>query len=406
MTDINSQHGAQEIPIDGECDPRFAAVREAFLINFTDDGDWGASVCVMIGGRPVVDLFGGFQDKARSVPWRHDTLVNAYSTGKGVLAMLALDAVGRGEVSLDDPVCRLWPDFAGQGKSRISLRMLLAHRAGLPAIRPMLPPEAKYQWATMCAALAAERPFWEPDTAHGYHANSYGFLIGEVLRRATGREPGALLRERLAGPAGADYYWGVPAREHARIAPVLLLHESDIAHQQAQGEALMRSDGGEPDHKGMVWRGYFNPPGMSGFGSVNTTDWRNAVIPSSNGHANAAAIARIYDAWLFGLADESGERTPLASDALRTEAARIHSDGEDVVLGRPSRFGLGFQLPQPNRPIGPNPASYGHFGHGGSLGFADPDAGLAFGYVTNRPGARFLASRAMRVTAAVYEALG
>jgi CubicO group peptidase (beta-lactamase class C family) len=403
MTEISAA-SVTDPPLDGHCAPGFEAVRDAFRTNFIDDGDWGAAACVIVDGRCIVDIWGGYQDLARQQPWNRDTLVNAYSVGKGVLAILVLDAVERREIEFETRISRVWPEFSAAGKEGIRLRTLLAHRAGLPAIRPMLPPNAKYDWAWICRLLAGEVPFWEPGSAHGYHSNTFGYLVGEVLRRATGTPVGQLLRERLAGPAGADFYWGLPQVLHERVAPVLLTSEASIETQQAQGAALVAREHGTVDHRGMVWRGYFNPPGMSGFGSVNTADWRNATIPSTNGHANARAIARLYDALLGGVPRSGGGRRPVASAALRAEATRIHSDGEDLVLERRSRFGLGFQLSQPDRPIGPGPKAFGHFGHGGSLGFADPEIGLAFGYVTNRPGARFLASRAKRIADSVYAA--
>ncbi len=390
------------IPTGGHVAAGFAPVREAFVENFRVDGDWGAAVAVFVGGTAVVDLWGGYQDQARARPWARETLVNAYSTGKGVLAMLALDAVQRGEVALDVPVTRYWPEFAAAGKSSITLRMLLSHKAGLPAIRPLQPPERKYDWAAMCTLLAAEAPFWTPGTAHGYHSNTYGYMIGEVLRRATGLGPGALLRERLAGPLAADYYWGLDSQLQSRVADLLLPNDISLALQISQGkERLAReaSSGGEIDHAGMVWRGYFNPPGLSSFGNVNTPQWRAAVIPSTNGHATARGLAQLYNALIMP------RQKPWLDKAVLEEAISIQADGDDVVLDRPSRFGLGFQLPQPKRPIGPNPRAFGHFGHGGSLGFADPDAGIAFAYLTNRPGQRFLASRANRLIEALYQAL-
>jgi CubicO group peptidase (beta-lactamase class C family) len=403
MTEVRAP-GITDPPIAGVCDDRFAAVRDAFRINFTDDGEWGGAACAMLSGACIVDLWGGYHDLARQRAWGEHTLVNAYSTGKGVLGILVLDAIERGELDLDARVVDLWPEFGAAGKGDIRVRAVLAHRAGLPAVRPMLPPEAKYDWGLMCETLAAETPFWEPDSGHGYHSNTFGFLVGEILRRATGMAPGKLLRERLAGPAQAEYYWGLPESMHDRVAPVLLTNEISIESQQAQGSALLDREQGQVAHQGMVWRGYFNPPGMSGFGAVNTRDWRVATIPSTNGQANARALARLYDAVLHGVGSSVGRR-PVASRTLLEQATRIHSDGDDIVLSRPSRFGLGFQLPQPHRPIGPGPRAFGHFGHGGSLGFADPDIGLAFGYVTNRPGARFLASRALRVVDAIYAAL-
>jgi len=380
--------------VHGHWDSTFAEAVDAFRANFVEDGEWGAALCVSVGGRRILDLWGGYRDAECHRPWREDTLVNAYSVGKGMLAMLALECVERGELALDAPVARHWPAFETVGKERTTLRQLLSHQAGLPAVRPLLPAAAKYDWSLMCETLAAEAPFWEPGTAHGYHTNTLGFLVGEVMRRATGRGPGALLRERLAAPIGADYHWGLPAADDERVAEVLT---PEVAAEREPPE--------EPDgvigHAGMVWRGYFNPPGISGFGSVNTLEWRRAVIPSTNGHGTARAVAAIYDHFLRG----RRRGTRWVSQALIEEAATAQVDGPDVVLERPSRFGLGFQLPQPERPLGPNAEAFGHFGYGGSLGMADPVTGLAFGYVTNRPGARFLASRTARLLAAIYPRL-
>ena len=192
-------------PVSGEWDPAFQSVTDAFRTNFTDDGEWGGAVCAIIGGRQVVDLWGGFLDWEQTRPWQRDQIVNIYSSGKGLVSMLALHAVERGELELDQPVSQVWPEFAAAGKESVSLRMLLSHQAGLPAIRPRLEPGDKYNWDLMCKMLAKETPFWSPGSAHGYHVNTFGFLVGETLRRATGQSIGELLHDRLAGPADADF---------------------------------------------------------------------------------------------------------------------------------------------------------------------------------------------------------
>jgi len=395
------QPTAPAVPIEGACDPRFAAVREAFAANFDEPGDpeRGGAVCVRVAGRVVADVWGGHVDAERRRPWRHDTLVNAYSVGKGLLAILALSCVEDGLLDLDAPVASPWPEFAAQDKDRLTVRALLGHRAGLPGVRELLPEDAAYDWPRMCAALAAQAPWWEPGAAHGYHVNTQGFLVGELLRRATGRPVERLLRERLCGPLGADYWWGLPAREHARVSTVFA---PQVQLTRPEQWALAFPPTGDEAHDTMVWRTYFNPSGLSGIGTVNTAPWREAVIPSTNGHGNARAIAALYDAHLRGGAG-SGAR--VAGAALRAEAVEIVSDGPDRVLSRPSRFGLGFQLPQPARPIGPGPNAYGHFGYGGSLGMVDPDAGLAFAFVTNRPGDRWQTPRTQRLLEAVYACL-
>lgn len=381
-------------PIDGHCDPLFDAVRDAFHINFTADGDCGAALCVMLDGQVVADLWGGYTDRAQVNLWQRDTLVNVYSVGKGVLAMLALDSVARGELELDQPLTALWPELAAEGKDRLSLRMLLSHRAGLPAIRELLPAAAKYDWRRICSALAAQAPFWTPDTAHGYHTNTFGFLVGEALSRAAGRPARRLFHDRLQRERDTEFFWGVPRPMQARIAPMLL--QQDISIREQRRQALEQPPPDSPDAAAMRWRGYFNPPGLSGFGAVNTRAWRSAIIPSTNGHANARAVAGLYADLL------SGSRV---GKALLQEATRPHSEGIDRVLDRPARYGLGFQLTHEKQAMGPGTAAFGHFGYGGALGMADPDAQLAFAYITNSPAPRFQVSRTRHLLEAVYDRL-
>jgi len=394
-----AQSASPPVAIDGACDPRFEGVREAFRANFAERNELGAAVCVRVGGRDVVDLWGGFLDRDATRPWRRDTLVNAYSVGKGLLAILALRLVDEGALELDRLVALDWPEFAAQGKERISLRDLLCHRAGLPAVRRRLPEGAMYDWPAMCAALAEQAPYWPPGTRHGYHCNTLGFLVGEVIRRRTGRGVGASLREHVTGPAEAEFYFGLPRDLHPRVA------EIDAPQPVLTGPeqwALAFPPTGDSAHDEMIWHTYFNPSGLAGMGTVNTAAWREAVIPSTNGHGTARAVAAIYDAFLR--AGPGGG--PWVAPSLRDEAITTQSDGEDVVLGRPSRFGLGFQLPRTERRLGPNPRTHGHYGYGGSLGLADPDAGLAFAFLTNRPGDRWQTPRTQALLDAVYGALG
>lgn len=382
----------------GRADSRFAAVRDAFDSNFRDQDEIGAAVSIRVDGEQVVDLWGGHRDEKRSLPWDEDTLVNVYSVGKGVLSTLTLMLVEKGFLALDKPVADLWPEFAAGGKGSITLRTLLAHRGGLPAVRKRLPELAMYDWPLMCSELAAQAPFWEPDSAHGYHCNTFGFLVGELIRRATDRPVGSALQERVAGPLGVDFYWGLPISEHSRVSEVVA---PNPVLTEPKLWALAFPPTGDEEHDTMVWHTYFNPSGLSGQGSVNTEAWRLAQIPSTNGHATARAVSAIYDAVLHGGPD--GETW--VGRELLSEATRIHSDGDDLVLSRPTRFGLGFQLPMPNRPFGPNAEAFGHFGYGGSLGFADPVTGVAFGYLTNRPGERWQTERTQRLVDALYGCL-
>ncbi len=394
---------ALDVPIEGVCDPTFAAVREAFRENFRSRGEIGGALCVLLEGRAVVDLWGGHCDPERQTPWARDTLVNAYSVGKGVTAMLALSLVERGELDLDRPVAADWPEFAAEGKGATTLRMLLAHRGGLPAVRKPLTPSAIFDWRQMAGALAEQAPWWEPGTAHGYHVNTHGFLVGEPIVRRLGRPFGEILRERLAGRYAADFHSGLPPREHARVATLVQTAARSGSISPPIEETLPESLAtGDPAIDAMLPAVYFNPPGFSGFGTVNTREWRMASIPSTNSHATARAIATLYDVFLRRDVSQGG----LVGPGLRAEALRAQSDGPDRVLGKPSRFGLGFQLPQPTRRLGGSPACFGHYGYGGTLGFADPECGLAFGYLMNHPGDRWYNPRTVALVESVYEALG
>ncbi len=401
-----------EIPVEGSCDPAFAAVEDAFRENFRARGEIGGAVCVLLDGRAVVDLWGGHCEAGRVRPWRRDTLVNAYSVGKGITSMLALSLVERGELDLDRPVARDWPGFAAHGKDATTLRMLLAHQGGLPAVREPLAPSAIYDWSQMTSALAAQAPYWEPGRAHGYHVNTHGFLVGEPIVRRLGKPFGESLRERVTGPHAADFRSGLPPRDHARVAT--LVQDAPPPPPAAAGSTATRAGSapaislpeslatGDPAIDALLPAVYFNPPGFSGFGTVNTPAWRSASIPSTNSHATARAVATLYDVFLRRDVSQGG----LVGPGLRAEARRTQSEGPDRVLGKPSRFGLGFQLSQPTRRIGGGGDCFGHHGYGGSLGFADPESGLAFGYLMNRPGERWYEPRTVALVEAVYAALG
>jgi CubicO group peptidase (beta-lactamase class C family) len=381
-------------PIEGSCERRFAEVRAAFAGNFEKHGEVGAAVAVAIGGRPVVDLWGGYADTSRRSMWRRDTLVNVFSVGKGFTALCALVLVHRGLLDLDAPVCRAWPAFAAAGKAEITVRQLLCHQAGLPAVRDPLPDDAMLCWDVMTGALARQEPWWPPGTRHGYHVNTFGFLVGEVVRLVSGRTIGRFLREEIAGPLGADVHIGLEARHEPRVAE--MIWGPEVSEVPAFDPAALT------DEQLMVYNTYFNPPALSGHGVTNTSGWRQAEIPSANAHATARGVARVYSALAAG---GTLERIEVIGPSILAEAATEHASGMDAVLGRDSRFGLGFQLPQPGRPLGPNAGAFGHFGAGGALGFADPEAGVAFGYVMNKMGPRWQNPTARRLVDAVYACL-
>ena len=373
--------------IEGHCDPRFEPLRDAFQANFAERGELGAAVCVMINGRAVADLYGGWADQEQGRRWQPDTLVNVFSVGKGLVAACTARLTSQGKLDVDTTVTVYWPEFAAANKDAITVRQLLSHQAGLPAVCRRLPPGAMLDWPAMTTALAEQDPWWQPGTAHGYHVNTFGFLAGEVIRRITGTTVGKLLRDEIAGPLGADVHIGLPASEHRRVATFIW---------PGPPPAEEEPPGLEPAQL-MEHNSYFNPGGLSGSGVVNTPRWRAAQCPSTNAHGTARGVARVYAALI--------SRTAIVDPAALTEATAEHVYGQDLVLHRPSRFGLGFQLTQPERPIGPGQTTFGHFGAGGSLGFADPENGVAFGYVMNQMGPRWQNPRTRALVDAVYACL-
>ena len=375
-----------DVPVSGHCDARFRGVQDEFARNFAERGEVGAAVCVVVDGATVVDLFGGLADRSAGTPWQPDTLVDFYSVGKPFLAVLALQLVDAGLIALDDPIAGVWPEFAAEGKGGATLRHALCHRAGVPAIRKPLTNDDLWDWDRMAGALAATPPWWEPGTRHAYHTNTYGHLIGEIVRRVSGKTCGSRLAA-LAGPLRADVHVGVPASEQHRCAEVLFesLGPPAAPDDALEGDALMEM------------LSYFNPPGYSSMGVVNTAAWRSAEIPSTNGHGSARGVARLYAALL-----EPGR--VLSSDLL-AEAISPQSEGYCPILHEDVTFGLGFKPTVPRRPFGPNAGSFGHFGTGGALGFADPVGGVAFGYVMNHVIPRWQSTRNRSLIDALYASL-
>jgi CubicO group peptidase (beta-lactamase class C family) len=365
--------------VHGACAPGFERVRAALAEILASGAEVGAALAVHVDGEPVVDLWGGHADAARTRPWGRDTIVNLYSVGKAVSAVCALRLVDAGRLDLNAPVARYWPAFAQAGKAHVLVRHLLTHQAALPAVAAALPSGAWADWEVMTEALAAQTPWWEPGAGHGYHVNTQGFLVGELVHRVTGHTLGAYLRDTIAAPARVDFHIGIGPELDARCADIVprpaSLEDEDLRRRLAvdpatlSGLDLMRVNA------------YRNPPEISGTGVVNTRAWRAAAVPSTNGHGSARAVARLYSA-LAG--DGQLDGVHVLSPELIARATAPQVSGEDIVLQRPTRFGLGFQLTMRERPLGPSPRAFGHFGAGGSLGFADPDARVAFGYAMNQ----------------------
>ncbi|MEO8604499.1 MAG: serine hydrolase domain-containing protein [bacterium] len=353
--------------IDGFCAPRFAAVREAFAANFAAGREVGASFAATLDGETVIDLWGGHADAARTRAWERDTIVNVFSTTKAMTALCAHMLVERGQLDLDAPVARLWPQFAVHGKAAITLRQLLCHSAGVAALHPQMDGDIFYDWSRMTAALADETPWWEPGTANGYHALTFGYLVGELIRRADGRMPGVFFRDEVARPLGADFHIGLAASEDRRVGEMVPPTPEEAA------TALPFA----PDS--MNARVMSNPPLRPE--TANTIAWRRAEIPAANGHGNARSVARVMSALACG-GTLDGVR--LLSDETLANAIAEQRYEADLVLRFPIRWGLGFMLTSPTLPLGPNPRVFGHGGWGGSLGFADRDARASWSYVMNK----------------------
>ncbi len=366
--------------VHGVCDSRFSTVRDAFAQNFIDHGEVGAALAVMVDGRMVVDLWGGHADAARTRPWERDTIVNVYSTTKGIVATCAHRLVDQGLLDVDAPVASYWPEFAQAGKAELPVRYLLSHRAGLPAISEPLPYGALYNWDVMTAALAAQAPWWQPGSKHGYHALTYGHLVGEVIRRITGKSVGTYFREEIAEPLGLDFHIGLAAEHDSRTAELISAPLLELAESNPFFAIFS-------DQQSMSYKAFIVSPDMMAPGQVNSRQWRAAEIPAANGHTNARALARLYGALARGgeLDGPDGQAfRVLSRDAI--EAATVEqSYGQDaVLLGLPTRIGLGFMLEQPEFQLSPNCNLFGHGGMGGSYGEADPEAKLGIGYTMNK----------------------
>src|SRR3954451_13329133 len=360
--------------IRGSYDERFAAVPGA-VAGLLDDGDAGGSVAVFVDGEPVVDVWGGFADGDRTMTWRRDTITNVWSVTKTMTALCALILADRGELDLDAPVGRYWPEFAGAGKEKVLVRHLLSHTAGLPDWTG--PIEELYDWPSATARLAAQAPQWEPGTAAGYHSLTQGFLVGEVVRRVTGRSLGAFFAAEVAGPLGADFSIGLPAEHDSRVAPTVPPPGQDDDYAASApgtsaaptaGTAVRVRDG-------------------------NSLAWRRAEIPAASGFGNARSVAVVQSGMACG-GSVGGVR--LLSPAGCDLAGQEQFSGEDRRLGMRVRWGLGYGL------FG---SSLGWGGWGGSLVLIDPENHMAVAYVTNQMREPADDDRGLDLVMAAYDGL-
>jgi CubicO group peptidase (beta-lactamase class C family) len=388
--------------IEGACDARFKGVVEAFAENFEQRDELGASVAVQVEGRIVVDLWGG-RKTPQGDPWEKDTVSVVFSSTKGASALCAHMAADRGLLDLDAPVTRYWPEFGQAGKDGAIVSMMLDHSVGVPAIREKLKPGGAYDYDYMCERLAAEAPFWKPGTRNGYHGLTSAWTVGEMVRRSTGQRMGAFLRDEVAGPLGIDFWLGLPEEREARVAP-MIAYPPDEAARSTRIARAMQADPNGPTALFITNGGGFNP---------NSREGHAAEIGSGNGISNGRGLAGLYAPLANGGA-LNGVRLVGAETLARMGRVSVATH-EDAVLAIPTRFSLGFMKSMDNRRLENavacsailSEAAFGHVGAGGSIGFADPECGMSFGYTMNRMGLGILLNdRGQSLVDAAYRALG
>ncbi len=363
----------------GSVAPGFEGVRDAFARNFAEHGEVGATFAAYVDGRQVVDLWGGTTTDGGTDPYTGDTLQVVFSSTKGAAAACANLLAQRGELDVQAPVVEYWPEFGQAGKERVPVEWLLTHQVGVPVIDVSLTAEQIYAREPLIEALAAQAPIWEPGTAHGYHAITYGHLVSEVVRRIDGRTVGEFFADEFAAPLGIDWWIGLPEEQESRVAPMIPMNPGGptLADMLGPDELVVRA---------LTLQGALAD--LATF--ANSRAYRAAEIPAANGVGNARALARFYAA-LIGPLEAGVERGPsqaMLSAETVDEARRCRTSGTDRVLSfagmeSASTFGLGFMTPGTFSPMGGG-RTFGHYGAGGSLGFADPETGIAIGYVMNK----------------------
>jgi CubicO group peptidase (beta-lactamase class C family) len=352
--------------IEGHCETRFEAVRTAFADNFETQGDVGASVAVVWNDELVVDLWGGHADADRTQAWERDTITNVWSSTKTMTALCALLLADRGEIDLHAPVAKYWPEFAANDKDAIEVRHLLSHTAGLAGWRDPVTIDDVLDWDRATSLLAAQKVWWEPGTASGYHALTQGHLVGEVVRRVSGKSLGTFFADELAGPLGADFHIGLDPSHFERVSNVIPPTEPLAASIEA-GSLAAEMLANPPLSAEVAW----------------TDAWRRAEVPAANGHGNARSVARVQSVLSHG-GSVGGKHflSPAGCDAVFEQ----QSSGTDLVLGVPLTLGIGYGLNSAETPIGINPRTCFWGGWGGSLVINDLDARMTIAYMMNKMG--------------------
>jgi CubicO group peptidase (beta-lactamase class C family) len=376
--------------VHGTCDPRFDKMRDLLAANLGSGADLGASVAVALDGEIVVDLWGGWADPDKTTPWGRDTITNVWSSTKTMMALGALVLVDRGELDLFAPVAKYWPEFAANGKERIEVRHLMSHTSGVSGWAQPVEVSDLYDWEKSTAMLAAQAPWWEPGTASGYHALNQGHLVGEVVRRITGVKLGEFFAKEVAGPLGADFHIGLDPAEYHRIANVVAPppFPFDFATLDLDSVMVKTFTGPAPDAS-VSW----------------TTPWRQADIGAANGHGNARSVAKLQA--LISNGGESGG-VRLLSPATIDLIFQQQSNGVDLVLGAPVRFGIGYALPNETVPHLPSDGKVCFWGGwGGSSVVNDLDHRMTVTYMMNRMAEGLLGDeRGVGLAQAAFAAVG
>ena len=401
-----AQYGAANMStttIQGHCDKRFQRVVDAFLENFEKRNEAGASVCVRVDGETVVDLWGGCRSRSADAPWERDTVSIVFSNTKAATALCAHMLIDRGQLDLGAKVTDYWPEFGQKGKQDVTVRMMLNHTVGLPALREPVKPGGYYDWDYMVERLAAEEPFWEPGTRNGYHMITFGWTVGELVRRASGRSLGTFFREEVAEPLGLDYWIGLPEEHEGRVAKVIPWMPDASAAELPFTKALMR------DPTSIQFLSILN----SGEYSPDAREAHAAEIGGGGGITNARGLAGMFTPLAHG-GEYGGIRLLSADQVTRMSDVSVATECDATLLA-PTRFGLGFMRSMDNRhrPTGDSETgivgreAFGHAGAGGSIGFADPECGLSFGYTMTRMGAGILLNeRGQSLVDETYRSLG
>jgi CubicO group peptidase (beta-lactamase class C family) len=384
---------ATSIEIHGYCEPRFSGVEEAFRANFAAGLEVGASFAATINGKFVVDVWAGWADEAQRRPWERDTIVNVFSTTKVMTAICMLMLIDRGLLDPDAPVARYWPEFAQAGKEDVLVRHLMSHTSGVAGFDTPVPLETMCDWVEAVSLLAKQKPWWEPGTCSGYHALTFGYLLGELVRRITGKTIGTFFREEVAVPLGADFHIGVREADEVRVAQMIAMPETkpgDIGYI-TPGSMLYRamnfSDSVSPTAAALMTR---------------ERAWRAAEIPAANGHGNAHSVARVAAAIACG---GTLDKVRLLGANTIARALEEQYAGPDLALPIPVRLGLGLGLNSKEMPVGPNPRTLWWSGWGGSLVVMDLDAKLSYAYVMNKMSNNLPDPRCASIAKALYAAL-